>query len=226
MVDHLIITIDGTSSTGKSTISKRLAKKFKCLYIDSGAMYRALTLYCLEKNIISEDFFNENLIKKELKKVKIDFLKNPKSKNLEIVLNGSFVERKIRSLDVSQFVSKIAKVDIVRSYIVKLQHSFGCNRSVIMDGRDIGTVVFPDAKYKFFLEASLEIRSKRRFNELSILNKNLKFDDVKKNIMLRDQEDMNRLNSPLKKADDSILINTDNLNLDQLEKKIISFIKI
>ena len=95
-----------------------------------------------------------------------------------------------------------------------------------MDGRDIGTVVFPDAKYKFFLEASLEIRSKRRFNELSILNKNLKFDDIKKNIMLRDQEDMNRLNSPLKKADDSILINTDNLNLDQLEKKIISFIKI
>ena len=226
MVKHLIISIDGTSSTGKSTIARRIADTFSCLYIDTGAMYRALTLYCINNKIVKKDFFNESSLIEKLNNIDIDFLQNPKSKNLEIVLNGNFVENKIRSMNISKFVSSVAKVKEVRKYMVKIQHKLAFKRSVVMDGRDIGTVVFPHANYKFFLEASLHVRAKRRFDELSKNNnENLKFDDVLNNILERDNEDTKRTNSPLKKAKDSIVINTNNLNLDELEKKILSYIK-
>jgi len=224
MVDQFIITIDGTSSTGKSTVAKRIAKKLGYIYIDSGAMYRALTYYCIKKNIISKSFFNKDLLINDLPSIKIDFIKNPVSNNLEVNLNGDFIESKIRTLEVSDLVSELAKLDDVRTYMVGIQHSLGNKKGVVMDGRDIGTVVFPNAEYKFFLEASSKLRAKRRYDELIIKNKEISFNEVFENIVSRDKIDINRSNSPLIKASDAILIDTENLNLDQVESKILEHI--
>ena len=224
MVGQFIITIDGTSSTGKSTIAKRIAKKLGYIYIDSGAMYRALTYYCIKKNIISKSFFNKDLLINDLPSIKIDFIKNPVSNNLEVNLNGDFIESKIRTLEVSDLVSELAKLDDVRTYMVGIQHSLGNKKGVVMDGRDIGTVVFPNAEYKFFLEASSKLRAKRRYDELIIKNKEISFNEVFENIVSRDKIDINRSNSPLIKASDAILIDTENLNLDQVESKILEHI--
>ena len=224
MVNQFIITIDGTSSTGKSTIAKRIAKKIGYVYIDSGAMYRALTYYSIQKNIISKSFFKKDLLINALPSIKINFIKNPISKNLEVNLNGNFIEDKIRSLLVSDFVSELAKLEDVRSYMVKIQHSLGNKKGIVMDGRDIGTVVFPNAEYKFYLDASIKLRAKRRYDELIKENKEIKFNEVFENICSRDEIDINRSNSPLKKASDAILIDTENLNLDQVESKILKYL--
>lgn len=226
MVDQFIITIDGTSSTGKSTIAKRIAKKLGYIYIDSGAMYRALTYYCIQKNIISKNFFKKDILIDNLSLIKIDFIKNPLSNNLEVNLNGDFIESEIRTLEVSDLVSELAKLDDVREYMVRIQHSLGNKKGVVMDGRDIGTVVFPNAEYKFFLKASSKLRAKRRYDELAIKNKEISFNEVYENIISRDELDINRSNSPLKKAPDAILIDTETLNLDQVESKILEYIKI
>ena len=226
MVDQFIITIDGTSSTGKSTIAKRIAKKLGYIYIDSGAMYRALTYYCIQKNIISKNFFKKDILIDNLPLIKIDFIKNPLSNNLEVNLNGDFIESEIRTLEVSDLVSELAKLDDVRKYMVRIQHSLGNKKGVVMDGRDIGTVVFPNAEYKFFLKASSKLRAKRRYDELAIKNKEISFNEVYENIISRDELDINRSNSPLKKAADAILIDTETLNLDQVESKILEYIKI
>ena len=224
MVGQFIITIDGTSSTGKSTIAKRIAKKLGYIYIDSGAMYRALTYYCIQKKIISKSFLKKDLLIKDLPSIKIDFIKNPVSNILEVNLNGDFIESKIRTLEVSDLVSKLAKLDDVRIFMVGIQHSLGNKKGVVMDGRDIGTVVFPNAEFKFFLEASSELRAKRRYDELVKQNKEISFNEVFENIVSRDKLDINRSNSPLRKASDAILIDTENLNLDQVESKILEYI--
>tara|TARA_B100001094_G_scaffold282622_1_gene294825 strand:- start:297 stop:977 length:681 start_codon:yes stop_codon:yes gene_type:complete len=224
MNEKFIVTIDGTSSTGKSTIAKRIANKLGYIYIDSGAMYRALTYYCLKENILSNSFFKKDILIQKLNNLKIDFKKNSTNHSLEINLNGNFIEDKIRSLEVSEFVSKLAKLDDVRTYMVKIQHSLGKNKGVVMDGRDIGTVVFPYAEYKFFLEASTKLRAQRRYDQLTKEKNNVSFEDVYKNIITRDNLDINRSNSPLKKASDAILIDTENLSLDQLEDKIFQHI--
>jgi len=224
MVGQFIITIDGTSSTGKSTIAKRIAKKLGYIYIDSGAMYRALTYYCIQKKIISKSFLKKDLLIKDLPSIKIDFIKNPVSNILEVNLNGDFIESKIRTLEVSDLVSKLAKLDDVRTFMVGIQHSLGNKKGVVMDGRDIGTVVFPNAEFKFFLEASSELRAKRRYDELVKQNKEISFNEVFENIVSRDKLDINRSNSPLRKASDAILIDTENLNLDQVESKILEYI--
>ena len=224
MNEKFIVTIDGTSSTGKSTIAKRIANKFGYIYIDSGAMYRALTYYCLKENILSNSFFKKDILIQKLNNLKIDFKKNSTNHSLEINLNGNFIEDKIRSLEVSEFVSKLAKLDDVRTSMVKIQHSLGKNKGVVMDGRDIGTVVFPNAEYKFFLEASTKLRAQRRYDQLTKEKNNVSFEDVYKNIITRDNLDINRSNSPLKKASDAILIDTENLSLDQLEDKIFQHI--
>ena len=220
MNEKFIVTIDGTSSTGKSTIAKRIANKLGYIYIDSGAMYRALTYYCLEENILSNSFFKKNILIQKLNNLKIDFKKNPANQSLEINLNGNFIEDKIRSLEVSEFVSKLAKLDDVRTFMVKIQHSLAKNKGVVMDGRDIGTVVFPNAEYKFFLEASAKLRAQRRYDQLTKEKNNVSFEDVYKNIISRDNLDINRSNSPLRKASDAILIDTENLSLKQLEDEI------
>ena len=224
MSEKFIVTIDGTSSTGKSTIAKRIAKKLGYTYIDSGAMYRALTYYCPEENILSKSFFKKDIFLQKLSSIKIDFKKKSANHNLEINLNENFIEDKIRSLEVSEFVSKIAKIDDVRTFMVKIQHSLGKNKGIVMDGRDIGTVVFPKAEYKFFLEASAKLRAQRRYDQLTKEKNNVSFEDVYKNIISRDNLDINRSNSPLKKASDAILIDTENLSLNQLEDEILKYI--
>ena len=225
MNEKFIVTIDGTSSTGKSTIAKRIANKLGYVYIDSGAMYRALTYYCLEENILSNSFFKKDILIQKLNNLKIDFKKNLTNQSLEINLNGNFIEDKIRSLEVSEFVSKLAKLDIVRTFMVKIQHSLGKNKGVVMDGRDIGTVVFPNAEYKFFLEASAKLRAQRRYDQLTKEKNNVLFEDVYKNIISRDNLDINRSNCPLKKASDAISIDTENLSLNQLEDEIFQYIR-
>lgn len=224
MSNKIIIAIDGTSSTGKSTLAKRISKKLNYLYIDSGAMYRALTYYAIQKKFISKNHFDKTKLINDIPNICIDFKNNPINNNFEVHLNGISYEKNIRSLDVSNLVSEIATVNELRQQMVRVQHTLGLNKGVIMDGRDIGTVVFPKAELKFFLEATMELRAKRRFDELFLNDKNITYSEVLKNIKLRDNQDANRKHSPLKKAQDALLINTDNLTLDELELKLLSYI--
>ena len=224
MSNRIIIAIDGTSSSGKSTLAKRLAQKLEYIYIDSGAMYRALTYYAIKKKYISKKHFDKIKLINDISNIYIEFRNNIVNNNFEVHLNGVPYENKIRSLEVSNHVSQIAAVDELRKRMVIVQHSLGLKRGVIMDGRDIGTVVFPDAELKFFLESSRDIRAKRRFDELVLTNKEITYDQVLENIRLRDNHDTNRLHSPLKKANDAIVINTDNLSIDELQIRLLSFI--
>jgi|TARA_B100001059_G_C17792659_1_gene561107 cytidylate kinase len=224
MSNKIIIAIDGTSSTGKSSLAKRISKKLNYLYIDSGAMYRALTYYAIQKKFISKNHFDKTKLINDIPNIYIDFKNNPINNNFEVHLNGISYEKNIRSLDVSNLVSEIATVNELRQQMVRVQHTLGLNKGVIMDGRDIGTVVFPKAELKFFLEATMELRAKRRFDELFLNDKNITYSEVLKNIKLRDNQDANRKHSPLKKAEDALLINTDNLTLDELELKLLSYI--
>ncbi len=224
MSNKIIIAIDGTSSTGKSSLAKRISKKLNYLYIDSGAMYRALTYYAIQKKFISKNHFDKTKLINDIPNICIDFKNNPINNNFEVHLNGISYEKNIRSLDVSNLVSEIATVNELRQQMVRVQHTLGLNKGVIMDGRDIGTVVFPKAEIKFFLEATMELRAKRRFDELFLNDKNITYSEVLKNIKLRDNQDANRKHSPLKKAEDALLINTDNLTLDELELMLLSYI--
>ena len=224
MLNKIIIAIDGTSSTGKSTIAKRLAKRLKYVYIDSGAMYRALTFYAIQKDYISKTHFDVNKLINDLPNIYIDFKESKETNKFEVHLNGMSVEKHIRSLSVSNLVSKVATIGKVRKQMVKVQHSLGLNKGIVMDGRDIGTVVFPNAELKFYLDASSDLRAKRRFKELIDSNHDISYNEVLSNINLRDGQDMSRKNSPLTVASDSIVINTDDISLDQLENKLLSYV--
>ena len=224
MLNKIIIAIDGTSSTGKSTLAKRLSKKLNYIYIDSGAMYRALTYYAIQQKYISKSHFDKSKLINDIPNVHIDFRNNSRNNNFEVHLNGIPYENNIRSLEVSNLVSEIATLDSLRKQMVRVQHSLGINKGVIMDGRDIGTVVFPNAELKFYLEANTDLRAKRRFDELFLIDKNITYNEVLENIKLRDNQDINRKHSPLKKADDAILISTDDFTLDELELKLFSYI--
>ena len=224
MLNKIIIAIDGTSSTGKSTIAKRLAIRLKYVYIDSGAMYRALTFYAIQKEYISKNHFDTNKLINDLSNIYIDFKESKETNKFEVHLNGVSVEKHIRSLSVSNLVSKVATIGKVRKQMVKVQHSLGLNKGIVMDGRDIGTVVFPNAELKFYLDASSDLRAKRRFKELIDSNHDISYSEVLSNINLRDRQDMSRKNSPLTVASDSIVINTDDISLDQLENKLLSYV--
>ena len=224
MSNKIIIAIDGTSSTGKSTLAKRLSDKLNYIYIDSGAMYRALTYYAIDKKYITESVFDSQKLIKDINNIKIDFQLNKDNDKYEIHLNDIPVEKHIRTLSVSNYVSRIATIGELRKHMVKVQHSLGAGKGIIMDGRDIGTVVFPNAELKFYLDASTELRAKRRFKELIDNKHNITYDEVLLNIKLRDEQDINRENSPLKAASDSIIIKTDNLNLSDLEDIMFSYI--
>lgn len=224
MSNKIIIAIDGTSSTGKSTLAKRLSDKLNYIYIDSGAMYRALTYYAIDKKYITESVFDSQKLIKDINNIKIDFQLNKDNDKYEIHLNDIPVEKHIRTLTVSNYVSRIATIGELRKHMVKVQHSLGAGKGIIMDGRDIGTVVFPNAELKFYLDASTELRAKRRFKELIDNKHNITYDEVLSNIKLRDEQDINRENSPLKAASDSIIIKTDNLNLSELEDIMFSYI--
>ena len=216
-----IIAIDGHAATGKSSQAKKIANFFGYNYIDTGAMYRAVTYYCIISDLLSEPI-NVRTIIERLNKIDIEFKISNKSQI--ILLNGNDVEPFIRKMDVAENVSKIAGIPEVRSFLVKIQRQIAIKNNVVMDGRDIGTVVFPNAKNKFFLTASLEIRAKRRFEELKSSNETIIYSKVLENVKIRDYEDSSRLVSPLKPAKDAIIVETSNLTENEVFERLISLI--
>lgn len=214
-MNKITIAIDGFSSTGKSTIAKQLAKKLAYIYVDSGAMYRAVTLYAMNNNFISESYFNKELLIKDLSKINLEFRFNELVGYGEIYLNDKNVEHEIRTLEVSNLVSKVAEISEIRKKLVEQQQLMGKNKGVIMDGRDIGTVVFPNAELKFFMNASAEKRALRRYNELIKRGDKVSYEQILNNVEYRDHIDSTRADSPLIKAKDAIEIDNSNLTLDE-----------
>lgn len=214
----IIITIDGWSSCGKSTLAKQLAKALGYTYIDSGAMYRAITLYFLRNHV---DWTDRNEVNKALKSISLEFYYNEKSQQSEMYLNGENVEYVIRDLVVAEKVSDVAAIKEVRKFAVAQQQRMGKDRGIVMDGRDIGTVVFPDAELKIFMTADSAVRVERRFQELFEKNPNIRIEEVKTNLEMRDYIDSHREASPLKQASDAILLDNTNLTEnDQLQKAL------
>ncbi|MBN2667855.1 MAG: (d)CMP kinase [Bacteroidales bacterium] len=218
----IVIAIDGYSSCGKSTLAKEIAKTLSYIYIDTGAMYRAVTCYFMENDLIEKDLSNKEL-EDILKQIHIRF-ERKSSDLIETFLNGKSVENKIRSITVSRWVSQVSQIKKVREYLVKMQQEMGKDKCIILDGRDIGTVVFPDAEVKLFLTADAQIRAQRRFDELKPKQSDLKFEEVLENITQRDYQDENRTESPLKKATDAIVIDNSFLSREEQLKKALEII--
>jgi len=214
-MNKIIIAIDGFSSTGKSTVAKQLAKKLNYIYVDTGAMYRAVTYFALENNFIAKDFFKEDELISKLENINITFKFNETLGFAEVYLNGINIEEDIRTLRVSKFVSPVATLSEVRRKLVEQQQLMGKDKGIVMDGRDIGTVVFPDAELKIFMTASAETRAKRRYRELLERGHNLSYDDVLENVTTRDHIDSTREDSPLVKAADAIEIDNSDLTIDE-----------
>ena len=215
MQKKITIAIDGFSSCGKSTLAKALANKLDYVFIDTGAMYRAVAFYCLQKGFISNQHLNKEEIVNSLNEIEIHFEKNDVTKKLDVFLNDLNIENKIRTLEISELVSKIASIKEVRQKLVAEQQKMGIKGGVVMDGRDIGSVVFPSAELKFFVTASPEIRTERRFLELKPTEPEITKEEVKKNLVERDHLDSTRAESPLKQVDDAILIDNSNLNQEE-----------
>lgn len=221
----LIIAIDGFSSTGKSTLAKLLAKKLGYIHIDSGAMYRALALYAIENGMIYNGEVLESELVPQLEFIDIHFELNPQTGRNEIYLNGENVEEKIRKMEVSSKVSLIAKIPEIRIFAVNLQRKLAENKRIVMDGRDIGTTVFPNADLKIYLNASAEERAKRRYEELLKTGHPATYDEVFKNISERDLMDSTREISPLKKADDAVLVDNGSLSPEETLKIVMEIIE-
>ena len=210
----ITVAIDGFSSSGKSSIAKFLAKETGYIYVDTGAMYRAVTLYCIQNGLFDrDDVPNEEKLKEQIDNIKIEFILNPKTGLPEIYLNGKNVEREIRLMDVSDKVSPISAIGFVRRAMVKKQQEMGKSKGVVLDGRDIGTVVFPDAELKLFMTASPEIRAQRRYEELKQKGENVCFNEVLENVKKRDYIDQSRKESPLKKADDAVVLDNSDMTI-------------
>lgn len=221
----IIIAIDGHSSTGKSTLAKQLASYLGYVYIDTGAMYRAITLYAMQNHLIDNQHFDkENLVKK-LPNITLHFEFDKTLGYGLMFLNHVNVEKEIRTLEVSTFVSKIAEISEVRAKMVEQQQEMGIQKGIVMDGRDIGTVVFPKAEIKIFMTASPEIRAKRRFDELQSKGQNVAYNEVLANVTERDFIDSNRTDSPLIQAKDAILIDNSNLTREEQFKKIVALVE-
>ena len=212
----IIIAMDGQSSCGKSTMAKTLAKKIGYTYIDTGAMYRAVTLYAMRRGFISKNGIDEESLRRELPQIKISF--GHDNGQQYTILNGENVERQIRGMEVSGNVSPISAIGFVREAMVELQREMGRKGAIIMDGRDIGTTVFPNAELKIFVTASDEIRARRRYDELAMKGENPVYEDVLKNVRERDYIDSHRAVSPLRKADDAIVLDNSNLTLEQQDE--------
>ena len=210
-----IITIDGWSSCGKSTLAKQMAKTLGYVYIDSGAMYRAITLYFLRNSI---NISNKKMVENALENISVEFKHNAKSNQSEILLNGENVEYLIRDMVIAEKVSDVATIKEVREFAVAQQQQLGKKKGIVMDGRDIGTTVFPKAELKIFMTADITVRVERRFKEMFEKNPNVTIEEVKNNLELRDYIDSNREVSPLRKAEDAVILDNTNLTMkEQLE---------
>ncbi|MFY7972421.1 MAG: (d)CMP kinase [Flavobacteriales bacterium] len=216
MKSKLNIAIDGYSSCGKSTIARAVAKELNYVYIDSGAMYRAVTLYALQQGLIKNDgTLDEPALERAIELVLISFRYNTDLGQNETYLNGQNVEKEIRSLQVSNYVSRISNVKAVRTKLVKLQRRIAETHGVVMDGRDIGTVVLPDAELKFFMTADNKVRAQRRFEELKSMGVETTLDEVLKNVNSRDEYDSNRAHDPLRQAEAAIVIDNTHLTIEE-----------
>lgn len=226
MDKKITIAIDGFSSTGKSTLAKELAKHLGYVYVDTGAMYRAVAYFAMQKGYIRKDFFDKEALIKSLPDIKLVFKFNSDLGFAEMYLNGINIEKEIRTIEVSNFVSLVAEISEVRSKLVEQQQEMGKNKGIVMDGRDIGTIVFPNADLKIFMTASPLTRAERRFKELQKKGDNVTFDEVLKNVEERDYIDTHREDSPLVKADDAIEF--DNSNISKLEQfeKVLKLVKL
>lgn len=219
------IAIDGHSSCGKSSIAKFISKKFEMIYVDSGAMYRAVTYYCLKNMIIINNKIDLDLLRKHIHKIDIVFRYNKVHKKIETFLNEENVELFIRSFEVSQNVSKISQIKEVRDKLINIQQNIIKNKNVVMDGRDIGTKVMPNAEIKLFITADINIRAQRRFDEVKDTDSELTFDQVLNNLRERDFDDENRELNPLIKASDCILFNNTSVTEEQQYHVISDLIK-
>ena len=208
----IIIAIDGYSSTGKSTVAKQLADYLDYIYVDSGAMYRAVALFALQNNYLSKGSFDKESLINALPEIQLDFKKEKDNSNATMFLNGVNVEKEIRTMYVSDFVSPIATLSEVRKKLVAIQHQMGVKKGIVMDGRDIGTVVFPKAELKIFMTADSEVRAMRRFNELKEKDETITYDEILKNVQKRDLMDTTREDSPLIIANDAIEIDNSETN--------------
>lgn len=220
----ITIAIDGFSSTGKSTVAKQLAKHLGYIYVDTGAMYRAVTLFAMQHGFIDTTHFETSKLIKALEDITINFKFNDALGFAEVYLNGVNIEKEIRTLKVSSFVSQVAAVSQVRTQLVKQQQQMGKDKGVVMDGRDIGTVVFPDAEIKLFMIASAEKRARRRFDELTERGDDVTYSEVLKNVEDRDYIDSNREDSPLRKAEDAIEIDNSNLDLKTQFQRVLQLV--
>ena len=214
---RIIIAIDGYSSTGKSTMAKALAKRIGYAYIDTGAMYRAVALYCLDNGMVASDGeIDEEALAGSLDGVSIEFKVNEETGRSETYLNGTNVEKEIRDMRVSGIVSNVAKIAFVRRALVAQQQAMGKEKGIVMDGRDIGTVVFPDAEMKVFVDASAEVRARRRYDELRAKgDASVKYEDVLHNVTERDRIDSTRDESPLRKAEDAAVLDNSTMTIEE-----------
>lgn len=225
MTKKITIAIDGFSSTGKSTVAKQLAKELGYVYVDTGAMYRAVALFALRNSYINEQKFDKKALIDNLKKVNLKFIFNPELGFGEIFLNDENVEREIRQMEVSQYVSQVATVHEVREMLVAQQQEMGKSKAVVMDGRDIGTVVFPLAELKIFMTATAQERAQRRYKELMERGENVTYNEVLENVQSRDYLDTTRKDSPLVKAKDAVEIDNSHLSLKGQFEKVLELYK-
>lgn len=224
---RIIIAIDGFSSCGKSTMAKALARNIGYLYFDSGAMYRAVALFCMQNGLIDNEGIDTGTLKERLDEINISFEADPETKNSLTLLNGVNVEHEIRTIEVSRHVSQVAALDFVRTRMVDQQRELGKMKGIVMDGRDIGTTVFPEAEMKVFVTATAEVRAQRRFDELAARGDNPDYNEILENVQQRDHIDQTREISPLKRADDALLLDNSNLTREeQMEWLIETFKRI
>lgn len=219
----ITIAIDGFSSSGKSTMAKVLAKNIGYAYIDTGAMYRAVTLYCLNNNLIDDNIVNITRLEKDIDNINISFTVNQETGASQTMLNGVNVENEIRDMRVSSKVSIVAAIPFVRHALVKQQQKMGENKGIVMDGRDIGTVVFPNAEMKVYVDASPETRAQRRYDELKAKgDTTTTYEEVLENVKYRDHLDQTREESPLRKADDAIVLDNSHMTPDEQNKWMLN----
>lgn len=224
MKKQITIAIDGFSSTGKSTLAKQLAQQLGYIYVDTGAMYRAVAYFAMQNKLISVDSFNKVDLVNQLKNIVLEFKFNNELGFAEMYLNGTNVEKAIRTIEVSGYVSKVAEVSEVRAKLVEQQQEMGKNKGIVMDGRDIGTVVFPDAELKIFMTASAATRAQRRFDELVQKGDSVSYDEVLKNVEERDYIDTHREDSPLVMAEDAVEIDNSHLTREEQFQAVLELV--